>query len=139
MTLAGDIRMGFVPHGTPRGAERPAARLAAALRARYAGGHAVKRLAADCDLSAKRAENLLLGHWPDDVTFGRIVHRFGRDILEALFAPEIDETSARLAAEIRALEADLELKKSTLRGLGGLQARLSDVGAGETAPQRRAA
>lgn len=112
--------MGLFPQ--PRPTARPRERLAAFLDERYRGRP--QALATDLNVSAKRAENLLAGHWPaDDLTLAAIMVRFGRDAWEAIFSPDIDKTRARLAAEVRALEEHLEERTRLLREAGGAVGR----------------
>lgn len=82
----------------------PRGRLATYLRRQYADGHATKRLARDIECAPKTAENILNGCWPNSRHWAAIARRFGSDVLEAVFAPEIDATTARLQAEIADLE-----------------------------------
>lgn len=86
---------------------RPRERLGAYLRQRYGVENRDKRLARDIQTSAKTARNLFEDHWPSDVTWGAIVSRFGRDVLAAVFEPDIDPVLARLAAEERELKERL--------------------------------
>ena len=77
--------------------QRLAVRLAAYVRPRAN----TKQLAllADCDL--RTAENIRRGHWPSARHFAAIVSAFGRDVLDAVFNPEIDAVEARLQEEER--------------------------------------
>ena len=114
----------------------PRDRLARYLRDEYAGSHATKRLARDIECTPKTAENILNGCWPNSRHWAAIARRFGADVLDAVFAPEIDATVARLEAELRDLERQLEQKRALARQAAGGRAR------GETdvdAPMDRAA
>lgn len=104
MTFAGGTFMGTKSHHTTR----PSDRLAIYLRSQYRRDHRTKRLAADISCTPKAAENILGGHWPNDTHFAAIVSRFGRDVLDAVFGPEIDETVSRLKAKARDLEQQLQ-------------------------------
>lgn len=95
--------MGENPHGRPR------ERLRRYLRDQYSGPRAVMRMTHDVGCSRKTAENILDGeHWPNDLTFAAIVRRFGRDLLDALFNPEIEPVVARLEEEERHLARQLQ-------------------------------
>lgn len=101
----------------------PRGRLARYLRHQYVGAHATKRLAVDIQCTPKTAENILSGCWPNSRHWAAIARRFGEDVLHAVFAPEIDETVARLEAEVRALEKSLEEKRAMARQAAGPVAR----------------
>lgn len=90
----------------------PRERLGAFLRRQYRDDHKIKRLASDIDCTPKAAENMLADHWPSSRHFGAIVRRFGRDVLDAVFGPDVDATTARLQGEIRELELALERKRA---------------------------
>ncbi|MBG7616499.1 hypothetical protein IWC96_14570 [Brevundimonas sp. BAL450] len=122
MTCTGVTCMGTESH-EPRG------RLARYLRTQYADGHAIKRLAREIDCTPKTAENILSGSWPSSRHWAAIARRFGNDVLNAVFAPEIDETVARLEQEVRDLETQLERKRAMARQVEGAVSR----------PARRAA
>lgn len=103
-------------------------RLSRFLRGQYDGDHA-KRLAADIDCHPETAKNVLNQHWPNARTWKGIVRRFGSDVLEAVFTPDIDTTLARLRAEERRLEEQLELARSRRRQVQGPSPGLAaDVG-----------
>lgn len=92
--------MGEIPQS------RPKLRLNAYLRERY---RSVSAMAYDLRLPRKTAENLLVGcNWPSDTTFAALVRRFGKDLLEALFNPEIEPVVARLEEEERQLDRQLQ-------------------------------
>lgn len=105
MTYAEQTFMGPRPYASRRQeqAERPRDRLRAYLRGELSGVHQAKQLATIIDGTPKAAENILAGHWPNDLHFAAIVRRFGRDLLDAVFGPDIDETLARLKQEERQL------------------------------------
>ena len=105
-------------HGTSRN-ERPALRLARFLRGRYRRDHRIKRLAEDLQATPKAAENILKGHWPSDLHMAAIVRRFGNDVWQAVFAPEIEPVLARLSQEERELEEALERVRAHRRQVGG--------------------
>lgn len=117
MTWTGDTFMGLDSHG-------PRERLADYLDRQYRGEHKTKRLAADIACTPKTAENILDGHWPNSRHWAAIARRFGRDVIDAVFGPEIDETTARLAQEVRQLEELLEEKRRRARQAEGHLARL---------------
>lgn len=102
----------------------PRERLGAFLRRQYRDEHKTKRLAADIDCTPKAAENMLADHWPSSRHFGALVRRFGRDVLDAVFGPDIDATTARLQGEIRELEEALERKRAAAVQAQGVAARL---------------
>lgn len=105
-------------HGK-RAAARPSERLATYLRHQYRRDHQIKRLAEDLSTTQKAAENILKGHWPGDLQWAAIVRRFGRDVLDAVFAPEIAPVIARLSQEQRDLEERLELVRAHRRQAEG--------------------
>lgn len=116
MTSTEFVFMGENPH------DRPRQRLRTYLREQYRGPRHVMRMAYDVGCSRKTAENILDGeHWPNDLTFASIVRRFGRDLLEAIFNPEIDPVVARLEEEERHLDRQLQAiraKKKQASGRG---------------------
>lgn len=97
----------------------PRGRLAGYLRQQYTEGHATKRLARDIECTPKTAENILNGCWPNSRHWAAIARRFGADVLDAVFAPEIDDTVARLEAEVRHLERTIEEKRVLARQAAG--------------------
>jgi len=103
----------------------PRDRLAAFLTRQYRGEHKTKRLASDINCTPKAAQNIMNGHWPNSRHMAAIVRRFGRDVVEIMFAPEIDDTVARLEAEVRQLEEQLEEKRRLARKVAGLRGRTS--------------
>jgi hypothetical protein len=74
-----------------------------------------KNLAADIECDPRTAKNILAGHFPRPAHLRRIVRMFRRDVIEALFAEDIDAVNARLAQEERELEERLHAIR-TLRG-----------------------
>ena len=122
MTCTGDLFMGL-QHDDLR------ARLSDYLGARYTRDRA-KRLARDIgDCDPRTAENILNGHWPSAKHWKGIVRAFGRDVLDAVFAPEIEPVVARLEAEVSALEQQLEEKRAQARKAQGVGPRLATVAA----------
>jgi hypothetical protein len=78
-----------------------------------------KHLAREIDVDPRTARNILAGHWPSREAWRGIVRAFGRDVLDAVFAPEIDEVLARQAAEIKALEEQLANRRARYRAVAG--------------------
>ena len=102
--------------------------LGAFLRRRTDSAKDLARLI-NCD--PRTAEGFRAGrYWPGARHWRLIARTFGRDVLEAVFNPEIDETLARLRREERELEERLHEVRARRR-----QAR----GAGEGIEERRAA
>ena len=60
-----------------------------------------KELARAIDSDVRTAENIRRGHWPQAKHWRGIVRAFGRDVLDAVFNPEIDAVEARLQEEER--------------------------------------
>lgn len=60
-----------------------------------------KQLARSLDCDLRTAENIRRGHWPQARHFAAIVRAFGRDVVDAVFNPELDAVEARLEAEER--------------------------------------
>jgi hypothetical protein len=120
MTCTDGTFMGLDTH-------EPRDRLARFLHRQYRGEHKTKRLATDINCTPKTAENILDGHWPTSRHWAAIARRFGRDVLDAVFGPEIDETTARLAEEVRQLEELLEEKRRRARQAAGVATRLEAV------------
>jgi hypothetical protein len=117
MTWQGTIFMGHEPYES-----EPRERLAAYLRRTYRDGFAVKRLANAIRCTPKTAENMLDGHWPNSRHWQRIVQIFGRDVLDAVFGPDIDETLTRLRREEAELEELLQQKRARRRQAEGIDA-----------------
>ena len=83
-----------------------------------------------CDVrTAKHFRNAT--SWPTARHWRLIVRAFGRDVIAAVFEPEISDTLARLNREERQLEARLDEVRA--------KARRAATGALEGHPQRRAA
>lgn len=120
MSYLGHTFMGLDDHQS----SRPSERLAIYLRRQYRREHRAKRLAQDIDCLPKTASNILGGHWPSDLHFAAIVRRFGQDVLNAVFAPDINATIAELAAEARALEEQLQDINARTRRLKGYSDQL---------------
>lgn len=123
MTYAGAIFVGTESQG-----QRPSERLALYLRGQYRRDHRTKRLAADIACTPKAAENILSGHWPNDMHLAAIVRRFGRDVLDAVFGHEIDETVARLTEEARILEQQLTEIRARASQVKGFEPQLELFG-----------
>ena len=66
-----------------------------------AGRTTTKQLARLIDSDVRTAENIRRGHWPQARHFAAIVRLFGRDVIDAVFNPEIAAVEARLEAEER--------------------------------------
>lgn len=76
--------------------------------AQYFAPYPAKRLARWIGSTEKTAENFKRGTgWPNARHWRLIVQHFGRDVLAAVFEPEIDETLARLRREERELREKL--------------------------------
>lgn len=118
-------------------------RLTLFLRRRYPSDGA-KRLAAAIGCDPRSAKNYLNAHWPNARALAAIVRVFGRDVLEAVFAPEIEPALARLTEEERRLEEQIAAVRARRRQMqgggegapGGVAA--DDAGLGAV-PKRRAA
>lgn len=107
MTMVGETCMG-------RESQGPNERLSAFLMRQYRRDHRIPRLAEDVGCTQKAAENMLNGHWPNGRLWVGIVRRFGRDVVDAVFGPDIDETVSRLEREVRELEQQLQAKRARL-------------------------
>jgi len=94
-------------------------RLQLFLRGRYRGGGGAKQLARDIDADPRTAKNILAGYWPGARHWRAIVRLFGRDVLEAVFEPEIADVLARQRAEIARLEKELANRRAHLRAVAG--------------------
>ncbi len=77
------------------------------------------RLSQDISCDPRTAQNILNCHWPNARHMRAIIRRFGRDVIEAVFAPEIEPVHARLIAEERALEEKLERVRAHRRQVAG--------------------
>lgn len=92
-------------------------RLAAFVRQR---GDA-KTLARLIDCDVRTAENIRRGHWPNARHWLGLIAAFGADVTDAVFHP--DQAAARLEAEVRELERQLEERKAALRDTGAAPGR----------------
>lgn len=90
--------------------------------AAYVEPYPAKKLSRWFGCTESTAENFKRGTgWPNARHWRLIVRHFGRDILAAVFEPEINETLARLRREERELREKLhELEARRLKALGGL-------------------
>ena len=93
--------------------------------AEYVRPYPAKNLARWVGCTEKTADAFRRGEsWPNARHWRLIVQHFGRDILAAVFEPEIDETLARLRREERELRERLhEIEARRLKALGGLAGR----------------
>jgi hypothetical protein len=111
--------MGRLPQPRP---SRPRDRLRDFLASRYNGRPS--DLASELKCSKKSAENLLDGHWPaDDLKLAAIFCRFGRDLYDAVFAPDVNAVVARLQEEERQLAEQLAEIRNRRRQAEGLVQR----------------
>jgi hypothetical protein len=118
MTYAERSFMGRDSHTSIDGlAERPRDRLGRFLRRRYRGQ--TKALAHDMNSTVKAAENVMNGHWPNDLHLAAIYRRFGEDLLNAVLRPEIEPVLAELSQQERDLEEALELVRAHRRQAEG--------------------
>ena len=85
------------------------------------------RLATELDCTTRTMRNVLDRHWPSARLWRSIVRRFGRDVLSAVFDPEINAVEARLSAEVRELETQLEVRKAALRSVSGREDRVAEA------------
>jgi hypothetical protein len=106
----------------------PRTRLANYLRQKFPAheGYAAKRLSKAIDCTPKTAENLLDGHWPNSRHWARIAVLFGRDVLDAVFGPDIDGTVARLRQEEVRLEQQLLETRARRLEVEGAHARADE-------------
>lgn len=89
-----------------------------------------KELARMIECDPRTAEGFRAGrHWPSAKHWRLIVQAFGRDAIDAVFAPDIDETLARLRREERELE----------ERLNDIRARRQAAAGGEPRADQRAA
>lgn len=138
MTMTRDLFMGTEPQG-------PRERLAAYLERKFprSDGYSFKRLASALHCKVKTAENLLNGHWPSAEHLQRIVVIFGRDVIDAVFGPDIDGTLDRLRQEEVRLEQQLLETRARRLSVEGAHARAderleaAEVGAVVDLPPRR--
>jgi hypothetical protein len=98
--------------------------------AEYVRPYPEKVLAATIKCDVRTAKHFRNGtSWPTARHWKLIVQAFGRDVLAAVFDPEINDTLARLEREARQLEERLEQVRARRRAAaGGL----------DSLPQRRA-
>jgi hypothetical protein len=111
MTYASDHFMDHVDHDLRR-------RLSRFLRSQYPTQQE-GRLARDIGCDKRTAKNLFNEHWPRAEHMAAIVRRFGRDVLAAVFEPEINHVLARLTAEERLLEERLNEARARRRQAQG--------------------
>lgn len=90
--------------------------------AEYVEPYPAKKLSKWFGCTESTAENFKRGvSWPNARHWKLIVRHFGRDILAAVFEPEIDETLARLRREERDLREKLhEIEARRRQALGDL-------------------
>jgi hypothetical protein len=90
--------------------------------AEYVEPYPAKKLSRWFGCTEKTADAFRRGEsWPNARHWRLIVRHFGRDILAAVFEPEIDETVARLRREERELRERLhEIEALRIKALGGL-------------------
>lgn len=93
-------------------------RLTRFLEAQYQSERA-SRLACDIDCDVRTAKNILDRRWPSARHMRGIIRRFGQDVIDAVFMPEIEPVRARLAREVRELEEALEQKRAHRRQIEG--------------------
>lgn len=116
--------MGQTPQPSRRMVEdRPRDRLSAFLRQKYRGYGAVRDLANDMGSTVRTAENVMLGHWPSEPHLAAIIRRFGKDVWDAVFAPEVDVVLAQLQQEEARLGEQLAEVRRRRRQAEGLGAR----------------
>jgi hypothetical protein len=110
MSLSGELFMGDDP------------KILLKRLADYVEPYPAKKLSRWIGCTEKTAEHFRLGtSWPNARHWQLIVRHFGRDILAAVFEPEIDETLARLRREERELREKLhEIEARRRKALGHL-------------------
>jgi dephospho-CoA kinase len=88
----------------------------------YVSPYPAKKLSRWIGCTEKTADAFRRGEsWPNARHWQLIVRHFGRDILAAVFEPEIDETLARLRREERELREKLhEIEARRIKASGGL-------------------
>jgi len=96
-------------------------RLSEFLRSRLPAIGGPDALARLLNIAPRTARNYLDQHWPGARQWRAIVRAFGRDVLAAVYEPEIDDVKARLAAKIRAKEVELANDKAAFRALVGAE------------------
>jgi hypothetical protein len=121
MSYTGDLFMGTESH-------RPRERLKDYLVKRFprSDGYSIKRLQGAIGCTPKTAENLLNGHWPGEDHLRRIVILFGRDVIDAVFGPDIDGTLDRLKQEEVRLEQQLLETRARRLEVEGAHARADE-------------
>jgi hypothetical protein len=109
-------------------------RLSAFLRGQFPSDGA-KRLARTIECDPRTAESILHGHWPNAQCWRGIARAFGRDVLAAVFEPDIQPVLARLTAEERQLQERLNAiraRRIQAQGAGaGDQERMAEAEADE--------
>jgi hypothetical protein len=86
----------------------------------YVAPYPAKRLARWFGCTEKTAEHFRRAEsWPNARHWRLIVQHFGRDVLAAVFEPEIDETLARLRREERELREKLHEIEARRRKASG--------------------
>lgn len=90
--------------------------------AEYVQPYPAKKLSRWIGCTEKTADAFRRGEsWPNARHWRLIVQHFGRDVLAAVFEPEIDQTLARLRREERELREKLhEIEARRRAALGGL-------------------
>lgn len=121
MTCTGELFMGTESHD-------PRNRLREYLSKRFprSDGYSNKRFERAIHCTPKAAENILNGHWPSALHFQRIVILFGRDVLDAVFGPDIDGTITRLRQEEVRLEQQLLTTRARRLEVEGANARAEE-------------
>lgn len=115
--LRGDTMMAIVRQGM-----RPDPHILLTRFAEYVRPYPAKVLARTLDCSERTAENWRRGtSWPTARHWRLIIQAFGRDVLAAVFEPEINDTLARLNREQAQLEARLDEIKARRRSAIGLE------------------
>lgn len=95
--------------------------------AEYFRPYPAKVLARTIDCTESTAENFRLARtWPSARHWKLIVQAFGRDVLAAVFDPEINDTLARLNREQRQLEERLDEIRARARKAAGDMEGLSE-------------
>lgn len=95
--------------------------------AEYVRPYPEKVLAATIGCTERTAKHYRNGTaWPTARHWRLIVRAFGRDVIAAVFDPEINDTLARLGREQRQLEERLELVRARRRQAAGVVEGHSD-------------
>lgn len=108
--------------------QRPGPHILLERFAEYVRPYPAKVLAETLDCTERTAENFRRGtSWPTARHWRLIVQAFGRDVLAAVFEPEINDVVARLKREEAQLEARLDeirqRRRQAVGGLAGLEER----------------